>query len=289
MPYVYTTKQGVLNALNSGKINSIAQIDDPLRADKRLMEAVLSSIADKNPREVFMRGIHSEALKADKDFALKVCKVDGRNLACFSPELRADKDVVLTAANHDYHTIQQCRGRDIAPSLLEDKDFVKQLLDLRMDDVFQFASEEIRADKDIAMQAIDVNPRQYKYMSPELQEDKDLAMQVVELYGGGYEYLPDGIAGDKDVALAAIAVNPNQFQYMPESLRDDEEVVCAAVTARDYLMRHASERIQNNPDLLDAYMQTEEPRSSLDALISAAGEPTGGVADGKQRSDREDR
>jgi hypothetical protein len=85
-------------------------------------------------------------------------------------------------------------------------------------ELLQFASEELRNDKEVVLEAIKYNKLNFEFASTSLRDDKE-------------------------VALEAVANNMQTLQYASERLRGDRDVVYNAIKEHGMALISASEEI----------------------------------------------
>lgn len=193
------------------------------------LDVDIREIVDWNDRDDVLRAIN-EGVDGIENYNI---------LSYASPELKADRDVVLAAVRKDGSAIR-------------------------------LASPELKADKDVVLAALDSDGMALQYVSSELKGDKQVVMAAVRDNGQALYYASDEMRADKEVVMKAVQNDwlPEGsycLQYASDKLKDDIDVVRAAVKENPEALQFASERIQNNPSLLDK-------KPSLDEIIASAQE-----------------
>ena len=85
--------------------------------------------------------------------------------------------------------------------------------------ILETASESLRADKEVVLEAVKRNGLALEYASEQLKDDKEVVLEAIE-------HSIEGIA----------------FKYASERLKDDKEVVLKAVKKHYWRFETASER-----------------------------------------------
>jgi lambda repressor-like predicted transcriptional regulator len=116
----------------------------------------------------------------------------------------------------------------------------------------EHASEELKADKEIVMAAVKENGYVLRDASEELKADKEIVMAAVEQNGDAFDYASEALKADKEIVLAAVKVNGNALEHASEELKADKEIVLAAVKKNGSALRYASDELQNDKDILSA-------------------------------------
>ena len=115
----------------------------------------------------------------------------------------------------------------------------------------QYASEELRGDREVVLAAVKSNGNQLEYASEALRGDREIVLAAVKFNGDQLEYASEELRGDKEIVLAAVQHSGSYgaLQYASEELRGDREVVLAAVKNDMYALQYASEELQNDEEL----------------------------------------
>jgi len=154
----------------------------------------------------------SPELQADKEVVMAAVKNNGFALQYASPELQADKEVVMAAVTNN--------GRSL------------------------FYAPELQADKEVVMAAVTNNGNALQYASPELQANKEIVMGVVTKNGFALRLASPELKADKEVVMAAVSNNGFALQFASPELKADKDVVMAAVTNNRNALQFASPELQ---------------------------------------------
>jgi len=121
----------------------------------------------------------------------------GKLLSDAPPEIRADKEVVLSA--------MQQNGLQL-----------------------QYASAELRGDREVVLSAIQQHGRYLQYASAEVRGDREVVLSAVQQSGMQLEFASTELRGDRELVLVAMRQGGSLLDASLE-LRADREVVLAAV------------------------------------------------------------
>ena len=176
------------NAFNTD--NEMLNKENPLRSQRDKIKNQTIII-----RKFIILKYASPELRADKEVVLAAVKNSGAQLKYASPELRADKEVVLAAVNNTGYALQ-------------------------------FASPELRADKEVVLAAVENKDFAIQFASDELKRDKDvIRISMKRPYAEGYNNINmEPRVGDY-VTLAFKSPDPNPLIHRvteivpPESVR----------------------------------------------------------------------
>jgi hypothetical protein len=127
---------------------------------------------------------------------------DGCALQFASAELRADRQVVLTA-------------------VAQADDALQYALEYFYDGcALQFASAELRADREVVLAAMAQHGYALEYASAELRADREVVLAAVAQNGYALEYASAELRADREVVLTAVAQAGNALWFASEELQD---------------------------------------------------------------------
>ena len=194
----------------------------------------------------------SDELKADKEVIQLAVESHGSALAHASDALKADKQIVLIAMNNGGSL------RDVSKALCANERVV--LAALKNGELyagcFAPASEDIRADKEIALIAVKRECTNILYVSDDLKADKDVIMSALENWDNDRPFtdcklpFPTHLKNDKEVIMAIVKEDGDQFEFASDELKADKEVAVAAMSC-DWadVLKFASVALQADPEL----------------------------------------
>eukprot|EP00928_Gymnodinium_smaydae_P089061 TRINITY_DN73064_c0_g1_i1.p1 TRINITY_DN73064_c0_g1~~TRINITY_DN73064_c0_g1_i1.p1 ORF type:complete len:302 (+),score=56.70 TRINITY_DN73064_c0_g1_i1:85-990(+) len=107
-----------------------------------------------------------------------------------------------------------------------------------------YASEDLRNDKEILMNAAKHDGHVIMYTSDETRKDKELVLQAVRTNGQVLRYSDLKLRKDKEVALAAVSHTGRALRWVDEKLQADKEVVIAAVREDGRALKYASDDLK---------------------------------------------
>lgn len=163
-------------------------------------KAALREIKKANPK---YKEIASE-FWADKKFVLNAVSSKSDAYRYASEDLKLDKEVALQAVQ-------------------------KQSKDWRCHLNYDELPMELRSDSTFIKEAINIDPLMIGYASDSIKDNYDIAMQALRGNGWCYGSLSDRLQVDKEIVLVALSTNPNIYSVLPEELRADKDIVlCVA-------------------------------------------------------------
>ena len=241
-------------ALVSRYGNDLAYVSEELKNDKEVVLAATSA----NANAILYA---SDALKADKEtvlFALShpLLYSNGEYVILpkqlttyfFSPSLKDDKEVLLTAVRNGF--VSQMIGTSANPlyhslplSWREDEDIAFAAFGKEKNDYYMLndVPKKLWEDKEFVLKVfdhwVDVNHFSWTksdtgglidHIAKPLLDDDDVALRILKEDGGHLEKLSPRIKSDKGFVLTAIASNARAYSYASFPLQIDDEVILAA-------------------------------------------------------------
>lgn len=170
----------------------------------------------------------------------------------------------ITASGYREKVLSQASDRRRtwleAQSPLVDRDVVLEAVALA-GDVLQYASEELRGDKEVVMTAVrkDIVRRIYsepalQYASLALRDDKEVVLAAVS-HNHCLSHASYNLRGDKEVLMAAVSHHGIALMYASGICRD-KEIVMAAVATWGLALEFASNELCGDKEVVLAAVST---------------------------------
>lgn len=96
-------------------------------------------------------------------------------------------------------------------------------------DVYELIPEELKADKDVLIEAIRYGGDVLEEMEEEQFRDMDIVRVIVDTYPYDYEYLPEDMQSSKEVAMECVKVRGDVYECFSDELKKDSEIMEAAI------------------------------------------------------------
>ncbi|HLM84226.1 MAG TPA: DUF4116 domain-containing protein [Candidatus Bathyarchaeia archaeon] len=208
--------------------------------------------------------LHAEGVKYDVD---KPITMKGEflrqgywDLERASEDLRADKDIVMTAISECVRAGRNFFSLDLASEELRaDKDVVLASFGASSDN-FRYASENLRGDKEVVLAAIRAGGHGasldiLKYASEEMRDDDEVATVVLHDKHDtrkNFEFLSERLRSDKGIALAALAHRDNGklICLVSENLQGDRDVAMKSILSGNIKLENISEELRSDKNFL---------------------------------------
>lgn len=163
---------------------------------------------------------------------LEQVTLDGRRLQDAPVHIREDREVVLAACKQRGWTLR-------------------------------YAVDELKADRDIVWNAIQISGHALGDATPELRSDPELVLMAVQRHAEAFRFAADHLRNDRNFVLLAVRHGGQALEYAPPFLKADREIAHAAVSNDSRAIVHVAEHLQMSPRL--ARMAHEHAWNSLSA------------------------
>eukprot|EP00928_Gymnodinium_smaydae_P096259 TRINITY_DN8461_c0_g1_i1.p1 TRINITY_DN8461_c0_g1~~TRINITY_DN8461_c0_g1_i1.p1 ORF type:complete len:352 (-),score=49.67 TRINITY_DN8461_c0_g1_i1:197-1132(-) len=112
----------------------------------------------------------------------------------------------------------------------------------------QFASPSLQEDRSLVLRAVSTNIHALQFASPALRADEGFALQLMEHNVEALFHMPEFLArlGDRAMAEKAMLRNTKCFKMLPVIWRDDDVFAEQAILQDGLALQHASQRIRSS-------------------------------------------
>lgn len=117
----------------------------------------------------------------------------------------------------------------------------------------QYASEALRADKEVVMAAVHTTGWALDYAAPHLKADKEVVLAAVRQNGWALRYAADVLRADKQVVMDAVRQSGWALEDAAVPLRADKQVVLEAVRHRGsgrWALRFAAPELRHDREIV---------------------------------------
>ncbi|MGY8988300.1 MAG: DUF4116 domain-containing protein [Flavobacteriales bacterium] len=234
-------------------------LPESLKADKELLMTALNNSREEVKKRsdgtvyIIKSGellqFTADEIKKNKAFILKTLK---SNINCFQyadETLISDEEVMMTAINLDQRNFQYVTKEIIEKIKSNRSQLIKLIRNgIDLDHFFEYQnqctdkelvllalefsscgqniiSEELKKDRDLALNLVLKTPGDIRYLAEEFQNDKEFIIAAVSKWEYYYERLDPIYRKDKDIAIAALKKNKNYIEgLLPGELFEHEEI-----------------------------------------------------------------
>eukprot|EP00747_Dinoflagellata_sp_TGD_P210118 gnl/TRDRNA2_/TRDRNA2_83439_c3_seq1.p1 gnl/TRDRNA2_/TRDRNA2_83439_c3~~gnl/TRDRNA2_/TRDRNA2_83439_c3_seq1.p1 ORF type:complete len:328 (+),score=69.54 gnl/TRDRNA2_/TRDRNA2_83439_c3_seq1:108-986(+) len=114
----------------------------------------------------------------------------------------------------------------------------------------EYASPEMRADREVVMAALQQDAWALEFASDELKEDRELVLVAVLKDGQSFVFSGQAARGDKEIVLIAVRQNGDLLELARQELKMDKQVVLAAVAQNGWALEHAHPSLHVDRDVV---------------------------------------
>ena len=129
--------------------------------------------------------------------------------------------------------------------------------------IIQHASNQLKNDKEVVLEAVKQDNSVLKYVSERLKNEKEVVLEAVKQDGCVLQYLSERLKNDKEVVLEAVKQQGYALKYTSERLKNDKEVVLEAINQNVFALKYASKRLENDKELVFLALKKEVSLESL--------------------------
>ena len=162
----------------------------------------------------------------------------------FKEDLELNKLLIKTNSNFiKAITSEKIKGNfEIFKEIIEehsDKDYLK------------LASETLRADKEFALYAIQMNSKNLEFVTENLKDDYEIVLLAVKDNGSALKYASHKLKDNYEIVLEAVKNNGIALSSASDRLKDDREIVLAAAKEdrSGIFLNHASDRLKDDREI----------------------------------------
>ena len=163
----------------------------------------------------------------DKHAGTAIVEHDGMKLEFLPVRLRKDMEVVEMAVS--------CKGSGCA---------------------LQFATDELRNDKNIVLKAVKSDGYALEFASQELRDNEVVCLEACRQNGFAMRFVSERLRHDKEWGKRAMQANGYSLKYAGKSLKDDHEVALLACKEQGAALQYAKWNPARNRDCIKAAITT---------------------------------
>jgi len=280
--------------------------DDSTRQNPRIIQAAVRQNEESFIYSFSPNAGHAYELGIDNDFLLDLVAQNPRVFRYLPQAFREDPEFVIAAIQQDEsilhhlnpayssfasreersYLLGQIRSRHLSLANLATDTFSNR--DIYLHDFqiiwealgnngldFQFVSEDLRRNPQLALRAIEQNPLALSFIPEELRYDSDfvretaacnhetlryienreIVTEVLRRDGLAIRYLPLSWREDPELVQTAVSQNGNALYLVNSSFRENADIALAAVTQNGLILEILPEVFQNNPEIVRAAVQ----------------------------------
>eukprot|EP01080_Neovahlkampfia_damariscottae_P012335 gene12335-6008_t len=169
-------------------------------------------------------------------------------------ELKQDKQVLIFFVSKSPNALTFIpqsfkEDREIAMSSINSSGFnlIQHNLKLKLHPMYH-ASQELKNDKNFALELINFSAEVFCFLSTDLRNDQEIAHQVILQNGTLIEFASENIQNDKEIASEAVLQNPDSYQFLSNELKGDFDIISIVVQKNPSIIKNMN--IKNTEEAL---------------------------------------
>jgi len=128
---------------------------------------------------------------------------------------------------------------------------------LRKDsNLLTFAAHELRGDDSIAEAAVGSNPLALEFASETVKANRDIVLAAVTKNGAVLQFASEQLREDENCELAAVRCSPLALEFTSGKIRGDRSIVLDAVTKDGNVLQFAADNLRMEKDIIVAAVRT---------------------------------
>jgi len=171
--------------------------------------------------------------KTNREFILELAKKWYFILDKIWKEFLSDREIILEFVKNS-NSFHFDFLSEISDILKNDREIFTFVAKSTNSGYIKYASEEIRSDKKIALQAICSWWYVLECLSDDLKNDKEIVVKAIDKNPFSFKFVSDLLKWDKSLALYAINKNRKNIEYISDKLKDDPEILLCAASIKWY-------------------------------------------------------
>jgi len=173
----------------------------------------------------------SEAVRGDKELALRFVEIHGDCLEWCSDRLKTDREVVKTAIAQSPCAVNYCEGK-IREELTSDRDFMLTVIE-EEDGGFllPLAPSSMTADASIVSEALKTG-LEYKDVPSHMRVDPKILQSAFAHGSIEYAELPEEFQDGKSFLVGVVRMNPDTYNALSEGMQKDEQIALETIKAQ---------------------------------------------------------
>jgi len=122
--------------------------------------------------------------------------------------------------------------------------------------LLKFASNELRVDDSFAKAAVGSNPLALEFASETVKADRDIVLAAVKKNGAVLQFASEQLRTDENCELAAVLCSPLALEFTSGKTRGDRSIVRDAVTKDGNVLQYAADELRKEKDIILTAVRT---------------------------------
>lgn len=218
-PEIYRRDRDIVMAAVKRECQIFETVDVEFRADR---EVVLMAVRGNGS----LLQHAAESLHRDRQLIHAALRTDSNALFLYPHELW-DAELVLAAiaaiSNKGGYSFRRFVDNEKVKLVFDQRHFVMAAVE-KDPLILQFASKNLRADKELVLRAVKLCWKALEYASHELRSDQDIVAAALAQTSLALQFAADSIKDNYDLVLEVVKKDPQALMFASKRLRTDEVV-----------------------------------------------------------------
>lgn len=210
------------------------------------------ALAVINSKRVYTRKMASELPRSvlkNPQVALAVMEKGYAKYTDLPREVQSNRQVVELAIQRDGYQLE-----NVPEQFRGDVELIKLAIKSSNSvNVLEYVTDEIKTDKEVAKQLVEISGASLNYLAPEMKNDRDLAKIAVSHTKRGLRFVSPELRNDEEIVKLAMETNVENIEFISDRLKADANIVGKAVNQDFNLVKHISPDLRENEKLADAF------------------------------------
>ena len=145
---------------------------------------------------------------------------------------------------------QYAKEFTICDSLQQSKEFLKSFYEAAGSEYFQYASEELKNDKDFISKLIKGDVFYLEQANPKIRSDREIIIQAVQLHGYALQFSSEELQSEYEIVKLAVLSDPLSIQFASSELRNNKELLKLAMDSDIAALQYAGPILQNDKEIM---------------------------------------
>ncbi len=232
-------KDIVLTAI-SKSYNAFEHASERLRSEREVVIAAFTAQSTYNT----IQFVASEELQNDVDILKLAIKSHNQAFGYIPEKWRTNKELIelvlageVSSSSFELFPLEYRDNEEIAKKVVRDEA-----------GCFQYLSERLRNNKEIAIIAASGAWYALGEMPDAMLDDKDVVLSAVQNQdvGGHIEKISDRLKKDIEIVIASVLKDNRSLEYFPDEFKDNNNVIEACLKGHGSAYKYFSERFKND-------------------------------------------
>ena len=187
----------------------------------------------------------SKEFQNDYDIVMEAVQNDGYSLKYASKHLQNDSNIVIQAIVTSSSTTGiSVLYESVSKELLNDKEFLKNVISKTNGSTLRFFSNSIKNDKELLKDLVSISKLSLQYSS--LNDNDEFVLSLIEENSELLLYISSRLKKDFDFILKVVKKNVNCFTYIDSDFKNDQKFIQEIIKKDITTLQFVSQKLLND-------------------------------------------